>query len=415
MDIKNSLKICIKALQSNKPRSILTILGIVIGISSIILIVSIGQGAKYLIINQIQSYGSRTISIEPGTMSKDISSMATSMFSDSLKEKDLIALRKKSNVPHLVDLAPIIMVKGGQVVYQKEVFSAMTFGTSELLIKILQLDLQEGSFFTQQDIDQYANVAVIGSNIKDSFFGMSSSINKKIKIKNKTFKVIGALAPTGQVSMMNIDNLVLLPYTTTQKYISKQDHYEEIIAQAQTEELVPRTAYDIAATLRESHGITHPKNDDFSVLTQADSIEMISIVTGILTILLVSVAAISLVVGGIGIMNIMLVSVTQRIREIGLRKAVGATKKDILGQFLLEAIILTVVGGIIGIILGILGGIIVSLILNKILSVGTWPFIFSVWAAFLGVGVSVLTGVIFGILPARKAANLNPAEALRRE
>ena len=232
MDIKNSLKICIKALQSNKPRSILTILGIVIGISSIILIVSIGQGAKYLIINQIQSYGSRTISIEPGTMSKDISSMATSMFSDSLKEKDLIALRKKSNVPHLVDLAPIIMVKGGQVVYQKEVFSAMTFGTSELLIKILQLDLQEGSFFTQQDIDQYANVAVIGSNIKDSFFGMSSSINKKIKIKNKTFKVIGALAPTGQVSMMNIDNLVLLPYTTTQKYISKQDHYEEIIAKA---------------------------------------------------------------------------------------------------------------------------------------------------------------------------------------
>ena len=375
----------------------------------------IGQGAKYLIINQIQIYGSRTISIEPGTMSKDISSMATSMFSDSLKEKDLIALRKKSNVPHLVDLAPIIMVKGGQVVYQKEVFSAMTFGTSELLIKILQLDLQEGSFFTQQDIDQYANVAVIGSNIKDSFFGMSSSINKKIKIKNKTFKVIGALAPTGQVSMMNIDNLVLLPYTTTQKYISKQDHYEEIIAQAQTEELVPRTAYDIAATLRESHGITDPKNDDFSVLTQADSIEMISIVTGILTILLVSVAAISLVVGGIGIMNIMLVSVTQRIREIGLRKAVGATKKDILGQFLLEAIILTVVGGIIGIILGILGGIIVSLILNKILSVGTWPFIFSVWAAFLGVGVSVLTGVIFGILPARKAANLNPAEALRRE
>lgn len=412
MNLYQAFKTALTGLRANASRSILTILGIVIGIAAIIVVVAIGDSAQAMILGQIGGLGSKTIIIEPGREPQGPSDF-TAILSDSLKERDIIALKNKANVPWLKDLTPNVVVPGS-VSYQGQTYRAMTFGSSAFLSRVLNIQPAEGIFFGDEEIKQRARVAIIGSKVREKLFGLSAAIGENIKIKNKNFRIIGVLPPKGQVSIINVDEVVVIPYSTAQKDLMGINHYNSIMAEADNEEYLTRTANDIKLTLREVHGITDPSKDDFHVMTQSDIANSAKMITGILTWLLISVAAISLVVGGIGIMNIMFVSVTERTREIGLRKALGATDNNILTQFLLEAVLLTAAGGIIGIMLGAGISYIATLILSQVVSM-SWTFTFPLSAALVGIAVSTLVGLVFGLYPAYKAAHKNPIEALRYE
>lgn len=272
----------------------------------------------------------------------------------------------------------------------------------------------EGYFFAEEDVKAASPVMILGAKVKKELFGESDAVGEKIRIKGKNFRVIGTIAAKGQVSFFNFDEIVIIPYTAAQQSIFGIKYFHRFVVEAQNEGAISRTVDDIKATLRASHNITDPEKDDFFVETQADLVSRVSTITNILTVLLVSIAAISLVVGGIGIMNIMFVSVTERTREIGLRKAIGAREKDILLQFLLEAMVLTSIGGAIGVILGAFFAFLTSLILSQALGL-SWAFVFPVSAAVLGIGVSSFVGLVFGLYPARQASLKDPIEALRFE
>ncbi len=412
MNLYQAFKTAIMGLKANASRSILTILGIVIGIAAIIIVVAIGDSAQAMILGQIGGLGSKTIIIEPGREPQGPSDM-TAILSDSLKEKDLIALKNKANVPGLKDLTPNVIVPGS-VSYQGQTYRAMTIGSSAFLSRVLNIQPAEGIIFGDEEIRQHATVAIIGSKVKEKLFGLSTAIGENIKIKDKNFRVIGVLPPKGQVSIINVDEVVVIPYTTAQKDLMGINHYNSIMVEAANENDLTQTANDIKLTLRETHSITDPAKDDFHVMTQADIANSAKMITDILTYLLVSVAAISLVVGGIGIMNIMFVSVTERTREIGLRKALGATDNNILMQFLMEAVLLTAAGGVIGILLGAGISYLATIILSQVIA-SAWTFTFPLNAALIGIAVSTLIGLIFGLYPAYKAAHKNPIEALRYE
>lgn len=412
MNIHYSLKTAIRGLTTNKSRSALTILGIVIGITAIIIIVSIGKGAQNLILDQIQGMGSNTIAVAPGRHPKGLAD-AAQILSDSLREKDFDALSIKSNVPTMKRVVPLVF--GGETAsYQNEAYRVTVFGTSEAISEILDLYPSEGRFITDDDAKSLANVAIIGSKVKEELFGSSEALGQKIKIKNKNFRVIGVFPKKGQITFFNFDEATVIPYTTAQKYIFGIQYFHRFIVEANSVANINKTKQDIATTLRNSHGITNPDKDDFFTETQADISQRLGIITDILTLFLASVAAISLLVGGIGIMNIMLVSVTERTREIGLRKAIGATENNILTQFLFESITLTGIGGIIGITFGALFSFLISLILSNVVGL-SWDFAFPVSAALLGIAVSAIVGLIFGLYPARKASQKSPIEALRYE
>jgi putative ABC transport system permease protein len=397
-------------LKANKSRSMLTMLGIVIGIAAIILIMALGQGAQNLILDQIRGFGSRTIDIEPGRMPSGPSDIAE-MLTDSLKQRDFDSLK---NLQGVGKITPTVF-QAISVAYKDETERGTLIGASDLLAEILDVYPAEGNYFTEDDIRQYASVAVIGSELKQNLFGPESALGQKIKMKNRAFKVVGVLNPKGSMVGMNVDKMAIVPYTTAQKYLLGINYFNGgIIIKAESEDAVAPLIEDVKYVLRENHNISDPKKDDFHIVTQAAAMERVGMVTGILTALLGSVAAISLVVGGIGIMNIMLVSVTERTREIGLRKAVGATEKNILMQFLLEAVALTGVGGFAGIILGTLLSFFASLVLTKAVGLD-WRFVFPLSAAIIGFAVAAMVGLAFGIYPARKASQKSPIEALRYE
>jgi putative ABC transport system permease protein len=412
MNFKHSARTAFAGLRTNKSRSALTILGIVIGITAIILVMSIGQGAQNLILGQIQGLGSKTIVVIPGREPKGPTDSAQ-MFSDSLKEKDLAALKNKANVPTLKNVMPIVFgAETGS--YENQTYHLTIFGASEMIAQIFDLYPSEGAFFSDDQVRGRADVVVIGSKVKTELFGASGAIGQRIKIKDRSLLVIGILPEKGQVSFFNFDETAIVPYTTAQQYIFGIKHFHRFIIEATGEDKIQETVRDVQLTLRDSHGITDPDKDDFFVQTQADLAARLGTITSVLTLFLAAVAAISLVVGGIGIMNIMLVSVTERTREIGLRKAIGASGGDILKQFLLEAIFLTGFGGVIGISLGVGLGYVASLALSQALGV-SWTFTFPIGAALLGIGVSTCIGLLFGIYPARKASQKSPIEALRYE
>lgn len=411
MTIRHSLKTSLTALRTNRLRSFLTILGIVIGIAAIILIMSIGQGANRLILAQVQGLGSRTMFIVPG---RDAQGPGTSsLFIDSLKERELAAITNKANVPTLLDAAPVVSVPG-TISYARETVQPITMGSSPLLLEILDIYPEEGAPFSDYDVRQKTSVVLIGHTLKEDLFGDARAVGEKVAVKGKPFRVIGVFPEKGRVGLVNVDDLAIIPYTTAQKYLVGGQHYDEIFARARSEGDVEQTKRDIALTLRELHGITDPEKDDFHIHTQADIATRVSVVTGVMTALLLAVAGISLVVGGIGIMNIMLVSVTERTREIGLRKALGATNRDILTQFLLEAVGLTFSGGVIGIALGVLLSALSAIAITKIGKVD-WVFTFPISAALVGIVVSSCIGILFGLYPARRASRLSPIEALRYE
>ncbi len=411
MLFKHRVKTASIGLLTNKSRSLLTILGIVIGITSIIIVMSIGQGAQNLILGEIDGIGSTTISIDPGKRASGPSDFAE-LYTDSLGEKDITALKKPSNVQNLELVTPEV-IQPAALVYENETTRASVLGVSESMSDILKVYPEYGQFFTEADVNQHARVVVLGAEIKDDLFGLSDAIGQNIRIKDQNFRVIGVLEKKGQ-SIISLDKMAIAPYTTVQQYISGTNYFNSIALKIDSEQNLDRAVADIKATIRESHNIEDPKDDDFNVTTQADAAETVGTITTILTVLLSSVAGISLVVGGIGIMNIMLVSVSERTREIGLRKALGATNRDILTQFLYESVMLTALGGVIGIILGASISYVASLALSAYVANG-WTFAFPVSAALLGLGVSGAIGLVFGIYPAKRAAEKSPMEALRYE
>jgi putative ABC transport system permease protein len=408
--LKYSIKTALTGLTTHKSRSALTIVGIVIGITSIILVMSLGQGAQNLILGQVKGLGATTIIVLPGKISFGPSTAAQTM-NDSLKEKDLALLETKANVPNAKFVMPMV-VGAGQAVYGSQVFQVAVFGSGELVPNIFNINPNRGYFFTRDDVMSRSAVVVIGYKVQKNLFDGNDALGQKIRIKNNTFKVIGVLPEKGSSS--SFDDAVFMPYTTTQQYITGTKYYSRLVIEANSEANLNSTVDDVKITLRNSHNITDISKDDFSVTTSADIASTLSTVTNALTAFLAAVAAISLIVGGIGIMNIMLVSVTERTREIGLRKAIGATNKNILVQFLFEAVMLTGTGGLIGVFLGGLLSYLISLILTSVLGLD-WQFIFPWSAAIMGIVVASFVGLIFGIYPANQASKKSPMEALRYE
>ncbi|MDD2646972.1 MAG: ABC transporter permease [Patescibacteria group bacterium] len=415
MKVKYGFQSALRAMRAHKSRSLLTILGITIGILSIIMVMSLGKGAEGLILSQIQGLGSKSIIISPGRQPKGLTdpSILDSLSNQSLTDRDLILLSKKSNVPDAVDTMPIV-VGVATASRENQNYRITIIGATQLISKIYDIQPSLGNFFTDDDVRGRNSVVVIGSKVEEKLFGSTPALGQQIRIKGRNFRVIGILPKKGQLSFINFDETVAMPHTTAQQYIFGAKYFHHIVVQVDSEQNIPQAVKDINITLRNSHGITDPAKDDFYLQTQAEITSMVSTITNVLTLFLGSIAAISLIVGGIGIMNIMLVSVTERTREIGLRKALGATDSNILSQFLIESVMLTAVGGLAGILLGATFSLLVSVILTKILGVN-WAFNLSLSAIILGLGVAGLIGLVFGLYPARRASLKSPIEALRYE
>jgi len=396
MKIGNTIKISLAGLKANKLRSALTILGIVIGITSIILVVAIGNGAH-----------------EPGAPATGFQEGMMSIFRISLQEKDLEQLQKKSNVPHLKNIIPIVFTSDN-INYQNESYTGTILGSSEGIFDFYTIVPASGYLFTDDEVKSKSDVCVIGSTVKEKLFGSSDAVGQKIRVRNKTLRVIGVLPEKGGGFSFSYNQAIIAPYTTVKDYILGQKHYNEFILEVDDEKNISNTVEDIKLTLRTSHEITDPSKDDFNVMTQQDLMKTVGTVTTVLTLFLAMVAAISLLVGGVGIMNVMFISVTERTKEIGLRKALGATNGDILNQFLFEAIYLTLVGGLLGIFFGTLFSYIAAIGLSSALS-SPWAFSFPYNAAFWGIVTSAFIGVVFGIYPAYSASKKNPIDALRYE
>ncbi|MEA3296126.1 MAG: ABC transporter permease [Patescibacteria group bacterium] len=413
------LQTAINSLKANKIRAVLTMLGIIIGIASVVTIISLGSGVKNLIVGQIMSMGSNTIFVEPGSFNTEqkssmMQSMTEGMTIKTLKYDDALAIEKH---PDIDMTAPF--VNGVARMVYKNTNKKITFmGATPNARKIDAAYPILGRGITESDVKSMARVVDLGYNVRKELFGDENPIGKTVRIKNINFKVVGVTEEQGSQMFMNLDDIVYVPLTTAQKLLLGQDYINWIVARATNENKIDNAVEDIRLILREKHNIYNPENDlgkdDFKIMSQKETANMLSTITDIFTVFLSAVASIALLVGGIGIMNIMLVSVSERTKEIGLRKAVGAKRKDILYQFLAEALLLTFLGGIIGIILGIIFSYIGGIVIEEML--GTkWIFIISFKAIALAFGVSTIIGVIFGIFPARKAADLNPIEALRYE
>ncbi|MDX1535376.1 MAG: ABC transporter permease [Candidatus Spechtbacterales bacterium] len=414
MKIKHTIRSATGGLKVHKSRSALTVLGILIGIAAIIMMVSLGGGAEGLIVGELGGLGAETIVVRPGQEPTGPADFSNTLFADSIKERDVEALKQKGNVPDLLDIMPAVIV-AGSMSYEGETFQPTIMGgDAEFIAAAFDVYPVEGYAFGEDEIQQNADVVVIGDRVREELFADSSAVGEFVKVNQRKMRVIGVLPPKGQVAVLNVDSLAIVPHTTAQTYLSGRDYYNQLIIKISDPKHVDRAVVDIERTMRISHGITDPDDDDFYVETQQGIVEQVSTILGALTVLVSSIAAIALVVGGVGVMNIMLVSVAERTKEIGLRKSLGATNKDISRQFLIESILLAASGGLIGIILGSTFSFLVFLIVSNYFLPG-WTYVFPVGAAVLGFTVSSIVGLIFGIYPAKQAAKKSPIEALRYE
>ena len=406
MNYTNLLKIALRALANNKMRGFLTMLGIIIGVASVITMLAIGQGSKKSIQSQISEMGSNMIMIQPGAdMRGGVRQDASAM--ETLKLADYEAVKNETR--YVSAVSPTVN-SSGQLIYGAKNYPSSVYGINEDYLSIRKYSIEEGDMFTEQDILSSAKVCVIGKTIVDNLFtGGESTVGKVIRFNNILFKVVGVLKSKGYNSMgMDQDNLMLAPYTTVQKRVLAITHLQGITASALKEEYTEQAIAEIEDLLRRNHKLQLTDDDDFNIRSQQELSSMLTTTTDLMTVLLACVAGISLLVGGIGIMNIMYVSVTERTKEIGLRMSIGAKGRDILAQFLIEAVLISVTGGLIGVIFGVGSSLVVNILFRFPISIQAW----SVALSFL---VCTITGVFFGWYPARKASDLDPIEAIRYE
>jgi putative ABC transport system permease protein len=405
MSLLMTFSTAVKALQRNAMRTALTALGMIIGVAAVIVMVAIGTGARTSIENQIKSAGSNIVTVNAGAGFGPVRGGQGA--TTTLKPADAEAIRR--DVPGIRYMSPGLNVRS-QVVSPAGNWNTQIQGTSEELLAIRSWPMQYGSFFTKQDVDRGAKVAVLGSVARDQLFGTGDPTGATIRIKNQPFRVLGVLTSKGQSAMpgQDQDDTVIVPYTTVQKKLQGVDHINTITISAEDGIALPHVTEQISTLLRARHGIQAGEEDDFSVRTLEEFASMLTSTTTTMTYLLASIAAVSLLVGGIGIMNIMLVSVTERTREIGLRLSVGARDIDVLLQFLVEAIVLSLAGGAIGVALGFAASWGVSHVMQ-------WSAVVTSGAVALSFGCAAAIGIFFGFYPARKAAALDPIDALRFE
>lgn len=407
MNIANLFKISLKALSNNKMRCLLTMLGIIIGVGSVITMLAIGQGSKASIKANISEMGSNMIMINPGSETRG-GVRQSSEDMQTLKPADYEALN--AGLTYVSAVSPMVS-SSGQFINGNNNYPSSVTGVSTEYLDIRQLTVEEGSMFSERDIQGATKVVILGQTIVDELFPTGEDpVGKVVRFNKIPLTVVGVLKSKGYNSMgQDQDDVAIAPYTTVMKRMLAVDYLQMIFASATTEELTEQAIDEITEVIRTSHKLKSTDDDDFTIRSQQELSEMMTSTMDMLTILLACVAGISLVVGGIGIMNIMYVSVTERTREIGLRMSIGARGRDILSQFLIESIIISITGGIIGVILGVA----CSLLIVKMIF--GWPVLIQSFSVILSFAVCTFTGVFFGWYPAKKAANLDPIEALRYE
>ena len=406
MNTTNLLKIAFRALANNKLRAFLTMLGIIIGVASVITMLAIGQGSKRSIQAQISEMGSNMIMIQPGAdmrggVRQDASAMETLKLQDY---EDIV------NETRYVSATSPSVNSSGQVIYGANNAPTTVYGISPDYMEIRRYEVEDGDMFSDQDVQTAAKVCVIGKTVVDNLFpGGENPVGKVIRFQKLPFRVVGVLKSKGYNSMgMDQDDLILAPYTTIQKKILAITHLQGITCSALKEEYTDQAIDEISEILRRNHRLRETDDDDFTIRSMQELSTMLTSTTDIMTTLLAAVAGISLLVGGIGIMNIMYVSVTERTREIGLRMSIGAKGMDILAQFLIESILISVTGGLIGVLFGVGAALIVNVVAH-------FPIYIQPWSVLLSFVVCTVTGVFFGWYPAKKAAQLDPIEAIRYE
>jgi putative ABC transport system permease protein len=402
MSLYDLLKEAFRSITANKLRSGLTILGIVIGITAVIAMLSIGEGAKRQIAQSVESLGSNMLTVFPGIIQPGRGIVSAGRgTAQSLKMRDVDVIKKIEGVkavsPEISRRFQIVSSSGKNT-------NSLVLGVTPDYLTVRNAKIQSGKFFKENDLNR---VAVLGPTVAEDLFGEEDPIGKTIKINKVNFKVIGVLEPKGSAGFINPDEVVLVPLLVMQKILTGSEYLSQIAVQAESSDLIESLKEEITQVLLKEHKVS-PDNPDFSVIASQEFLNAFNSLINTMTIFLASIAAISLVVGGIGIMNMMLTSVTERTKEIGLRKAIGAKKKEILMQFLIESVILTLIGGIFGIILGSLISIGVSKFANITSEV-------SLYSIFLSLTFSSLVGIIFGYWPAKRAADLDPIVALRYE
>ncbi len=426
MNLLGTFKLIFRTLLARKGRSFLTILGIVIGVAGVIIIIALGAGAQSLVLGQVTKLGSNLLSVQPGKSNeKGPPSQAFGIVVTTLVNSDTVALRDSSQVPHASAVNAVVR-GSSSVTWGNKTVDTNFIGTDYAYPSVVSFDMAEGQFFDQQQDQGGANVVVLGSTVSDELFAGTGvdPVGQIIKVRAASqssenqpggipLRVIGVVTPRGSSFFQDQDDQIFLPLTIGQQQLLGIHYLQSINIKVDSSDTVSQTIEDIKRVLNQRHHVLKDSDVDYTVRNIADAVDILTTITSALSLFLTAMAAIALLVGGIGILNIMMATVAERTREIGLRKAVGATNKAIRNQFLFEAGTLTLLGGIVGIIVGVVASYLVSLLMHALGY--DWAFVISIISIVLAVGVSVLTGVIFGLYPAYKAAKLDPIEALRYE
>ncbi|MFA5888858.1 MAG: ABC transporter permease [Candidatus Paceibacterota bacterium] len=423
MNFITTIKMTVRNLMARKGRSFLTMLGIIIGVAGVIIIISLGAGAQSLVLGQINKLGSNLLSIQPGKSDpKGPPAQVYGVVVTTLVDEDAVALRSPSQVPHALAVNALVRSMG-TVTWQNKSIDTSFVGTDSGYLGVVNFTMQEGQFMDVGDIDGSANVVVLGSTVSDQLFGGTgvNPVGQVIKVRSSSqtnvggvpLRIVGVISPRGSAFFQDQDDQIFVPLGIAQGQLLGIHHVQAINIKVDEAVNIEKTISDVTNVLKQRHYVLTDDDIDFTVRNQASAVDILTTITSALSLFLTSMAAIALLVGGIGILNIMLVTVAERTREIGLRKAVGATNGMIMKQFLLEAGTLTLIGGLIGIVIGVIMSYLMATLMQYMGY--DWDFVISITSVVLAISVSILTGVIFGLYPSFKASRLNPIEALRYE